>query len=144
MRKPRPQMVTGAVQENLRLVLKTPKRTRMNDPRTVALKLCPISVAWLGICSPARFARFLRKRRESGAFGHFHFLSRSPTFVHWPLIPGYRACCCHAEALALLHPITCSMSTFRRPALIFRAMRAALGAPATAARADRTGRARAR
>src|SRR5947199_2386951 len=64
----------------------------MNDAGAVALKLGPIGVALLSILSAARVARFLREWRERGAFGRFHFLARSPTFVHQPVIPGCRPC----------------------------------------------------
>src|SRR5438132_5984288 len=92
-------MVAGPVQENLGLVFEPPERARMNDPRTVALKLCPISVTWLGKYSSARLARFLRRRRESGAFSRFHLFAGLPTIVHCQLLldPGVNPY--HAEAL---------------------------------------------
>src|SRR5437867_1113488 len=92
MCQPGSEMVAGAVQKNLCLVFEPPKCARMNDPCAVALKLSPIGVAWLRIFSAARVARFLRERREHSAFGRLHLLSRSPTFVHQPVIPGCRPC----------------------------------------------------
>src|SRR6266487_266292 len=35
----------------------------------------------LQIFSPARIARFLRKRRQRGAFGRFHLFARLPTIA---------------------------------------------------------------
>jgi hypothetical protein len=48
----------------------------MDNARAIALKLCAIGVARLGIFAPARFARFFRKGREHGALGRFHFFAR--------------------------------------------------------------------
>src|SRR6266567_3746499 len=101
-------MVAGAVQKNLCLVFEPPKCARMNDPRAVALKLGPIGVALLSIFSAARVARFLRERRERGAFGRFHFLARFPGVLHdriicWmsiPPLPIFRAM--HVPLVALL------------------------------------------
>ena len=76
-------MVAGAIEKNLRLVLKPAKRARMNDARTVALKFSPIRMAWLGIFAPARLARFLRIRREHHVLRRFHLLPFLPTVLHW-------------------------------------------------------------
>src|SRR5439155_17211146 len=88
----RAQMIAGAVQENLRLIFEPAKCARMNDAGAVALKLGPVGVALLPILSSARVAGLLRERREGGALGRFHLLSRSPTLVHRPLIPECRPC----------------------------------------------------
>src|SRR6266404_8684666 len=54
----------------------------MNDPGAVALKFGPIAVALLRIFSPARVARFLRKRRKRGLLGCLHLLTRLPAVLH--------------------------------------------------------------
>src|SRR4030081_820146 len=82
MRQPRPQMIAGAVQENLRLVFKPPKRARVNDTSTVALEFGPIDVALAWILSAARVAGFLRERSEGGALSRLHFLARFPAVLH--------------------------------------------------------------
>src|SRR5438132_13888008 len=87
MGQPRAQMIAGAVQENLRLIFEPAKCTRMNDAGTVALKLRPIGMALFGIFSSARLAGLLRERREGGALGRFHLLSRSPTVFHLAINP---------------------------------------------------------
>src|SRR6266478_1277147 len=107
MGQPRPKMVAGAVQENLRLVFKPAKRARVNDASAVTLKLGPIGVALLSILSAARVARFLREWRERGALGRFHFLARFPDVLHhriicWmsiPPLPIFRAM--HVPLVAL-------------------------------------------
>src|SRR5205814_5800559 len=76
MGQARTQMIAGAVQKNLRLVLEPAKRARMNDPRAITLKFHPIYVARLRIFSPARVTRFLGKPRKCGALRPFHFLTR--------------------------------------------------------------------
>src|SRR5438132_4274393 len=83
----RSQMTAGAVQENLRLIFERAKCTRMNDAGTVALNLRPIGMALFGIFSSARLAGLLRERREGGALGRFHLLSRSPTVFHLAINP---------------------------------------------------------
>src|SRR5207244_3670244 len=87
MGQPRAQMIAGAVQENLRLIFEPAKCTRMNDAGTVALKLRPIGMALFGIFSSARLAGLLRERREGGALGRFHLLSRSTTVFHYAINP---------------------------------------------------------
>jgi hypothetical protein len=78
MGQARPEMIAGAVKENLRLVLQPTKRARMNDARPVALKLSAISVAGLRVFSAPRFARPLCKWSEDAALGRVHFFSRPP------------------------------------------------------------------
>src|SRR5881275_276467 len=46
--EPRAQMIAGAVEENLGLVLETTKRARVNNPSAIALKFGAISMRWLG------------------------------------------------------------------------------------------------
>src|ERR1700694_11736 len=53
----------------------------MNDAGPVALILCAVLVARFGIFTPARVARFLRKRRERLALGRLHLLTRFPAVV---------------------------------------------------------------
>src|ERR1700730_14137417 len=122
MRQPRPKMIAGTGQENLRLVFKPPKRTRVNDPRAITLEFGPISMALLRIFSATRVAGLLRERRERGALGRLHCLARFPAVLH--------------------HRIICSMSIL--PRLIFRATRAPLAVLATAGPAGRRVRATAR
>src|SRR4051812_12225143 len=57
----------------------------MNDPRAVALKLRSIGVALLRILAAARFAGFLRVRRERRSLGRFHLLACFPPgrCAHW-------------------------------------------------------------
>src|SRR3954471_4597657 len=38
MGQPRPKMIAGAIEKDLRLVFQTTEGTRMNDPRAIALK----------------------------------------------------------------------------------------------------------
>src|SRR5438067_6518999 len=78
MRQPRAEMIAGPVQENLRLIFQPPKRSRVNDPGAVALKLRAIIVTRLGIFSPARIAGFLREGSERVPLGRFHLLARFP------------------------------------------------------------------
>lgn len=73
-----PEMIAGAVKENLRLVLEPAKRARMNDASPVALKFGAISVAGLRKFSPPRVARFLGERRKDSPLVSFHFFSRLP------------------------------------------------------------------
>src|SRR2546426_8454858 len=124
MGQPRAQMIAGAVQENLRLIFEPAKCTRMNDAGTVALKLRPIGMALFGIFSSARLAGLLRERREGGALGRFHLLSRSPTVFH-----------------LAINPLMSILSVAREPLPIFRVMPAPLAALPIAAPADRRGRA---
>src|SRR6266404_7190562 len=79
MRQPCSEMVACAVKKNLGFVLEATKRARMDDARPIALKLCAISVPWLGIFSAVRFAGFLREERERRSLGFFHLRARFPT-----------------------------------------------------------------
>src|SRR6267143_2088596 len=79
MRQPCSEMVACAVKKNLCFVLEAAKRARMDNARPIALKLCAISVTWLGIFSAARFAGFLREGRERRSLGFFHLRARFPT-----------------------------------------------------------------
>src|SRR6266480_3178316 len=81
MGQPRPQMIAGAVQENLGLIFEPAKCARVNDASAVALKLSAIAVALLGIFSTARVSRFLRELREDSALGRLHFLARFPALL---------------------------------------------------------------
>src|SRR6476646_8955923 len=51
--EPRAQMIAGAVEENLGLVLETTKRARVNNPSTIALEFGLIGVGWLRKLSAA-------------------------------------------------------------------------------------------
>jgi hypothetical protein len=75
-------MVTGPVEENLRLVLQPAKRARVNDPCAIALKFSAIGVARLGVLPPTRVAGFLSKRREQSALCSLDLRTRLPTLVH--------------------------------------------------------------
>src|SRR5438874_4007588 len=77
-------MIAGAVKKNLRLVLESAKRARMNDPRAITLKLGPISMRQFGKSPPARIARFLCERRERSRFVHLH-LRAGLVLAHSPL-----------------------------------------------------------
>src|SRR6185503_12620700 len=63
MSQPGPQMIAGAIQENLRLIFQSPKRARVDDARPVPLKFGPERVARLGVLPPSGFAGFLSERR---------------------------------------------------------------------------------
>ena len=76
MGQARTQMIAGAVQKNLRLVLEPAKRARMNDPRAIALKFRPVRVAGFRIFSTARIAGFLGKRPKHETLRRLHFLAR--------------------------------------------------------------------
>src|SRR5687768_3247776 len=79
MRQPRPQMIPGAVKENLRLIFQPPEGSGMNDPGPVPLKLGPVSVAGLGILAAARFTGLLGERRQHAQFIRLHLFPRLPT-----------------------------------------------------------------
>lgn len=96
MGQPRPQMIAGAVQKNLRLVFKPAKRTRVNDSSAVALKLGPVGMALLGIFSAARVPRFLREWRKGSALGRLHFLACFPTVLHLAINPLMSILLCRA------------------------------------------------
>ena len=81
MRQPRPQMIAGAVQKNLRLVFQAPKGPGMNDPGPVPLKLGAVSVAWLGIFAAARLTGLLGERRQHAQFVRLHLFPRLPTLA---------------------------------------------------------------
>src|SRR5437868_1906625 len=72
-------MVAGAVKKNLRLIFQPAKRPRMDDPRAIALELCPVSMPRLRIFSSARFAGLLRMWRQDARLVPLHFLPRFPT-----------------------------------------------------------------
>src|SRR4051794_3676450 len=88
MRQPRPEMIAGAVEKDLRLVLQATEGAGMDDPRTIALELRAVSVARLGIFPAARIARFLGVGREDAPLVLLHLLARSPVhpracFSNW-------------------------------------------------------------
>ncbi len=58
----------------------------MDDARAIALKLCAIGVARLGVFAPARFARFFGKHREHGALRCFHLFAGLPIVFHYRLL----------------------------------------------------------
>src|SRR3954465_4676990 len=64
MRQARAQMVAGAVEKNLRLVLKAADRARMEEGRAIALKFGAIDVTRFTMLPAARFARFLSNGRK--------------------------------------------------------------------------------
>jgi hypothetical protein len=78
MRQARPEVIAGAVEEDLRLILQSTKCARMNDAGPVALKLSAISVARLRKHSSPRIAGSLRDWREDAALVCFHFFARFP------------------------------------------------------------------
>ena len=75
-------MVTGPVEENLRLILQPAKRARVNDPCAIALKFSAIGVARLGVLPPTRVAGFLSKRREQSALCSLDLRTCLPALVH--------------------------------------------------------------
>src|SRR2546423_3868481 len=75
-------MVSGSIEENLRLVLQPAKRARVNNARAIALKFRAISMARLGILAPVRVSGFLCERREHSALCCLHLRTRLPTFIH--------------------------------------------------------------
>src|SRR6266404_8115768 len=93
MREPRPQVVAGPIEKNLRLIFQPAERARMDDPRPVALELGPIDVARLGIFSAPRFAGLLRERRQNARFVRLHFLAGLPTV---PMAVAGSRIICHA------------------------------------------------
>src|SRR5438094_6097582 len=82
MRQARSQMITGPIEENLRLILQPAKRARVNDPCAIALKFSAIGVARLGVLPPTRVAGFLSKRREHVALRCLHLRTCLPAPVH--------------------------------------------------------------
>src|SRR5438094_10025014 len=82
MRQARSQMITGPIEENLRLILQPAKRARVNDPCAIALKLSAIGVARLGVLPPTRVAGFLSKRREHVTLCCLELRTRLPALVH--------------------------------------------------------------
>ena len=122
MREPRPQMIAGPVQENLRLIFQAAKGARMNDPRAVALKLRPIDVPRLRIFPAARFAGLLRKRRQDTRFVRFHLLAGLPTI---PMAVAASRIICH-EPIIRSPPLLCQpgvpafyLANPRRPFIVF-------------------------
>src|SRR5882724_63215 len=82
MRQACAQMITGPVEENLRLILQPAKRARVNRPCAIALKFSAIGMARLGVLPPTRVAGFLSKRREHIALRCLHLRTCFPTLVH--------------------------------------------------------------
>src|SRR5919198_1089246 len=70
------QMVAGPIQKNLRLVLHSAKRARMNNACPISLKFRPKRMAGLRILPAPRVARLFRKRRKNSALASFHFFAR--------------------------------------------------------------------
>jgi hypothetical protein len=85
MREPCAEMIAGAVEENLRLVLQPAKGARMNDPRAIALKFGAVVMAQLGVFPSPRLAGFLRERREDTKLVRLHLLPclPNPGPKHW-------------------------------------------------------------
>src|SRR3954454_10392666 len=75
------EVVARSVEENLGLIFEAPEGAGMDNPRPVALKLCPKSVARLVVPPAARFAGLLRERREDAALVGFHFFARLPAIA---------------------------------------------------------------
>ena len=75
MRQTCAQVVPGAIQKNLGLVLHPAKRAGMNDPRPVALEFSAKRMARLRILPAARVAGLFRKQRKHSALTGFHFLA---------------------------------------------------------------------
>src|SRR5215218_1814971 len=71
-------MIAGPVEKDLRLVFESAKRSRVNDPRTIALELGPVSVPRFRVAAPARIARFLRVGRKRALLVSFDLLARLP------------------------------------------------------------------
>jgi hypothetical protein len=69
------QVISGAIQKDLGLILHPAKRARMNDPCPVALEFSAKRMARLRILPAARVAGLFRKRRKHSAFTGFHFLA---------------------------------------------------------------------
>src|SRR6266550_1664766 len=68
-------MIAGPIQKHLRFVFQSAECSRMNNPRTIALKFRAIRMAGLRILSAVRIARFLRERSERSSLRRFHFLA---------------------------------------------------------------------
>jgi hypothetical protein len=73
-----PQMIAGAIEENLRLIFQPTKRAGVNDPGAIALELGPVGMTRLRIFSSAGIAGFLPERREDASLVGFHFFARFP------------------------------------------------------------------
>src|SRR5688500_3650133 len=71
VRESRQQMIAGTIQKDLRLVLQSPKRARMNHARPVALVVSPMRMRGLGVLPTTGFSRLLRVNRERRAFEFF-------------------------------------------------------------------------
>src|SRR5882724_11091786 len=78
----REQMITGPIEENLRLILQPAKRARVNDACAIALKFSAIGVARLGVLPPTRVTGFLSKRREHVTLRCLDLRTRLPSLVH--------------------------------------------------------------
>src|SRR3954470_15775984 len=90
MGQPRPQMIAGAVQENLGLIFQSSERARMDDAGTITLKFRPVGVARLGVRPPARLSGFLSERREDANFVRLHLFpplpALLPTRAGWQIV----------------------------------------------------------
>src|SRR6266576_1703374 len=89
MRQAGSQMVTGAIEKNLRFVFQAAERARMNDACTIALKFGAIGVTRLRVLPPARSARFLSKGRERCAFPLLRLFARLPFGTHLSEVAGF-------------------------------------------------------
>jgi hypothetical protein len=75
-------VVAGPVEKNLCFVFQAAERARMDDARTIPLKFGAISVTRFTVLPSARFARFLRVRRERCALSLLHLFARLPFCAH--------------------------------------------------------------
>src|SRR5262249_38428557 len=76
MCQPSAQMVAGPIQKDLRLVLHSAKRARMNNACAIPLKFRSERMAGLRILPAPRLARLLGEWPKNGAFTGLHFFPR--------------------------------------------------------------------
>ena len=81
MCQPRPEVIARAIQKNLRLIFQPPKRSGMNDPRTIALEFRTVSMAEFREFPASRIAGFLRTPRQNSAFVGFHLFPGLPSRI---------------------------------------------------------------
>src|SRR3954447_895978 len=129
MGQPRPQMIAGAVQENLGLIFQSSERARMDDAGTITLKFRPVGVAWLGVRPPARFSGFLSERREDASFVRLHLFPPPPallsTRASWQIVRhgkeySWAAAVCESELAVLSSDSLSSLYSHRAPSPMSR------------------------
>ena len=80
VRKPRAQVIAGAVQKDLRLVFQPPERAAVDHTRAVALVIRAMRMLRLGMDAPLGIARFLRIARQHHALLRLQLVPRADHF----------------------------------------------------------------